>query len=162
MTVSTKHAHQRAHERLGLNKSERSKLFNKVISQGLPPEQFIGEFREFLQRKKTYNHKVKVFEDNIYIYKGHTIITVMHVPDRFKPVSNFRSLSTKSLIDNFKKIAGTDAVKFEVILFRDETYYVGLTVNDAFENYGIGPDAKEATKDAIEVYKRKHAKEIKK
>lgn len=91
MRLST-HSKRRIVERDSLTSSvaEAKKVAKIAYNAGKSIGAFCGypKFFEYLQKKKeqTCNCQIRVYRDNIYIWKGskHTLVTAHPIPDRFR------------------------------------------------------------------------------
>jgi len=171
MTVHvTRHAATRARERLAISyKSQRNKLFTKALRYGTPPNEFYGEFCEYLKSKKRHkNSGVKVYDGNVYIYKNKTVITVFSVPQKYRPYKQWLTKNIQPIIESqpvlLKKlyeVVDKDKVELEVIQVDQQGNVVsGLTIDGVFECFGLGQSEVKSKNSAIRTYLSHLGKEI--
>lgn len=81
------HAKERFRQRTSLAKyKDMVQLFRQAKEHGKSYDYFAGEFYNFLAaRKIDKNMKIKVFQNLIFFYKHHNLITVYAVPEEFLP-----------------------------------------------------------------------------
>lgn len=153
----SQHAKFRAKERLDVAyKSKRNQLFNRALRYGHPSTHFAGEFKDYLEvkKKKHKNIGVKVYDNNIFIYKNNLIITVFPVPNKYLPVKdNFASVirENKDLMQLYRVI-NKDDVSLEIVQKDNVNIVAGLFIDDVFQNFGVGPTELKAKNNAIQIY----------
>ena len=166
------HARERAKERLDLSfHSEVNKRFNDALKYGNPTDKFKGDFYTYLVWKRKHQKRpgtsLKVFMDNIVVYRNQTIITTYKVPAKFLPTSDFlkyryivlNDLGSSNLFKKYK-LSG-EGVEIEIFPPSDEGDFVaGLYVNDIFEGFGSGKTRYDAVECVLMSYLNK--KEVKK
>lgn len=151
----TKHARRRANERLDVtHKAETTKLFKRALKYGHPLVDFAGEFGEYLKAKKKNNFGVKVYNDNIFIYKNKTMITVFPVPEKYLPIKEYYTdyIKNNPLLMRLYEVVDKNDVLLEVIIKDKNNVVSGLTINDIFENFGIGKTEIKSKNNAIKAY----------
>jgi hypothetical protein len=82
----SRHARQRSKERLGINQSSLERLLPRILGEGRRAKDFVGSFRKYLDRLHMgYPGKkdIVVYAHQIYVIKETTVVTVMHVPQKF-------------------------------------------------------------------------------
>ena len=164
--VST-HARIRARERLDVHHHTNvNKELNNAITYGHPLADYEGDFAKFLQYKKQRNRTnvgIKVYKDNIVIYRNKTIITAYAVPERFIPTDNYLRINyvnnpyLKKLID----LVGKDNIEYQVFPPPKvgKSYVTGLYVNDMFEGFGIGTTEDKSINHICRAYIRRNFNE---
>lgn len=160
---SSKHAKYRANERLNVAyKAKRNQLFNRALKYGHPPADFTGEFRMYLESKKKNkkNVGVKVYDNNIFIYKNKLMITVFPVPERFIPTQDNLSSYIKGnpLLMKLLEVVNKEDVLLEVVIKDKNSYVSALTIDDIFENFGIGTTETKSKNNAIRAYLKRIGK----
>lgn len=154
------HAKQRASERLDVStKNERVKLFKIAMHSGIPTHDFKDELFDYLIKKHNKpGVGIKVYQDNIYVYKNKFVITVFPIPDRFKPVEQYykNERNINPIILSFKKLTKDYKVELTVAIKKKDDVTVCLHVNDEFECFGQGTDVTKAKINAMENYLKKH------
>lgn len=150
------HAKQRANERLDVAyKAERNKLFKRALKYGHPSADFAGEFAKYLESKKRDKGVgAKVYDNNIYIYRNKTIITVFPVPDKYIPINeHFASyLKNNPLLMKLYEVVDKEDILLEIILKDKNNVTCALFIDDEFQNFGVGKTEIKAKNSAIKFY----------
>lgn len=160
----SQHAKLRANQRLNLSyKAERNKQFNKALKNGISYKSFGGDFYNYLLKKKNKNKNtgIKVYNNNIYVYKGKLIITVYPVPEKYIPVESYlSSFLNNGLLIKLYSIVDKSKIKFDVILKEKNNVTCSLYIEDNFMNFGSGTNETTAINNAVEVYLNKYVEEM--
>lgn len=159
----SQHAKVRAKERLDVAyKSKRNQLFNRALRYGHPATDFAGEFRDYLdsKKKKHKNIGVKVYDNNVFIYKNRLVITVFPVPEKYLPVKdNFASfIKNNPCLMKLYKVVDKDDILLEVVIKDKENIVTGLYIGDQFENFGVGQTEIKSRNNAIKSYLKRIGK----
>lgn len=163
----TTHARLRARERLDVHHHTNvNKELNNAITYGHPLADYKGDFARFLQYKKKHNKAgvgIKVYKDNIVIYRNKTIITTYTVPDKYKPTDNYLKVSYASIpyLEELIEVVGKDNIDYQVFppSKKGNSYVAGLCVKDVFEGFGIGISEDKAINHICKSYLKKISKE---
>jgi hypothetical protein len=155
----SKHAKERAGERLNVNyKSKRNQLFNRALRYGHPPNDFAGEFRDYLDNKKKKQKSIgiKVYDKNIYIYKNRLVITVFPVPEKYLPIDEQYASYIKDnpYLMKLYKIVNREDIALEVVQKDNESVVTGLSIGDEFQCFGVGKNEIKSRNNAIKTYLR--------
>ena len=154
----SKHAKVRAKQRLNIShKPDRTKQFKQALLHGVHYTKYCGDFYTYLENKKkkhSANIGIKIFNNNIYIYKGKLVITVYPVPNKYRPVDQYLTSFLKSspLVDELYKQLDKKEVSFEVMSRDSSGVTCGLFINNEFINFGIGKNDISARNSAIKNY----------
>jgi len=159
----SKHAKFRAKERLDVAyKSKRNQLFNRALKFGHPVNDFAGEFRDYLdsKKKKHKNIGIKVYDNNIFIYKNKLVITVFPVPEKYLPIKdNFASfIKDNPCLMKLYKVVDKEDILLEVVIRDKENIVTGLYIGDTFENFGVGKTEIKSRNNAIKSYLKRIGK----
>ncbi len=87
----SKHAKQRSKERLGLKDSSLERILPRIMSEGRRARDFVGSFKKYLDSlHMAYPGKkdIVIYAHQIYVIKDTTLVTVMHVPQKFIKILN--------------------------------------------------------------------------
>lgn len=172
----TKHAKQRAGERLGVSfHAQVNKTFNKAIQYGKSADNYRGPFADYLQAKKAKqkgNTSLKVYDGFIVIYRNKTIITTFKIPEQFKPVSQYLASNWEEAmlpgngslvyLNKLCSLCGRENVDYEVFPPSGEetSYITGLYVNDMFEGFGRGTTEAKSINAVARSYLKRINKEV--
>jgi hypothetical protein len=172
----TKHAKERAGERLGISyQSQVRKNFNKAIQYGKSPDCFRGPFADYLQSKKAKqrgNVGIKVYDGSIVIYRNHTVITTFKVPAQYRPTSQYLPANWNNntfpndgelvYLNKLCTLCGGENVDYEVFPpSGDEgSYITGLYINDMFEGFGRGTTEAKSINAVARAYLKRINKEV--
>lgn len=88
----SKHAYNRAKQRMGLNKKGFTSFCNKAIKANVHLGQTYGRLRKYLYAQiLAYKYKAKVLlqDDYILVINEQTIVTVYKAPNNLQPTSQF-------------------------------------------------------------------------
>jgi len=89
MCILTNHGEDRGKNRMGLNKKATQRIADKAFSKGLKHSDFKGSFKRFLDgvylRYGTANN-MRIFNNEVFIFKGDVLITILDIPYRFHKV----------------------------------------------------------------------------
>ena len=90
MTTVTKHATDRAKERVGLKKSSIKRMAEVALRDGFGQSEASGSFRKYLDslyfNKKTAT-VIRVYGGHIYLFAtGEILITILHIPHEYRRV----------------------------------------------------------------------------
>lgn len=78
------HGRDRIRQRTEYSRSKDiDKLFQKAVRDGKSPSEFKPPFSNFLKSKLQEGKKIKVYQNLIFIYKNHKLITSYKVPERY-------------------------------------------------------------------------------
>lgn len=82
--IITKHAFDRAKERLSWGKDVLNKMANKAFTEGIKHSEAKGHLSKyisklFLEYKKANN--IRVYGHDIFLFKDNTLITLYHLPN---------------------------------------------------------------------------------
>lgn len=96
----TKHGKTRMSERADMGRQKDiQNIFKKALNKGYSPADFPEPLQSYLKSKSRNGSKLKVYDDKIFIYKNHTLITSYPFPqERQKELTEF--LSMKSELEN--------------------------------------------------------------
>lgn len=87
----THHAHKRIRERVGLPKCAAQKTAQRALTDGVRREDTHGSLRRYLDALYHYNEQcdsIRVWAEKVYIFAGHTLVTVLDLPQRYKNRAN--------------------------------------------------------------------------
>lgn len=154
---SSRHAKERAGERLNIAyKAKRNQLFNRALRYGHPPNDFAGEFFDYLNNKKKRQKGIgiKVYDKNIFIYKNKLVITVFPVPEKYLPVEeNYASfIKNNQYLMRLYKVVNKEDIIIEVVQRDKDNVVTGLFISDEFQNFGIGKTEIKSRNNAIKLY----------
>jgi hypothetical protein len=82
----SKHAKQRSKERLGVKASSFERILPRIVAEGRRAKDFVGSFKRYLDNlHMSYPGRkdIIVYAHQIYIMKDTTIVTVLHVPQKY-------------------------------------------------------------------------------
>ena len=107
----TKHGKTRMSERADMGRQKDiQNIFKKALNKGYSPADFPEPLQSYLKSKSRNGSRLKVYDDKIFIYKNHTLITSYPFPrERQKELTEF--LLMKSKIENMTN----DEVKSELL-----------------------------------------------
>lgn len=78
------HGRDRIRQRTEYSRSKDiDRLFQKAVQDGKSPSEFKPPFSNFLKSKLQEGKKIKVYQNLIFIYKNHKLITSYRVPDKY-------------------------------------------------------------------------------
>lgn len=88
MPYITKHANERADERMSFNHKILEHLLPKVLSEGINSSMVKGRIKKyldflFLSHKNNANN-IRIFGEFEYIFSGETLITIINLPNEHK------------------------------------------------------------------------------
>ena len=156
------HAKRRVSERLNVShKAKRNQLLNRAIKYGHSYDEFRGDFLDYLtvkKNRKKSNIGIKVYDNNIYIYQGKTIITVFPVPKKYLPTDNYLRCNYHYLEELYKYVDKKD-VLIEKVLEDKNGVVTAINIKDIFENFGIGKNERKSRENAVNTYLKKLKKE---
>lgn len=93
------HGRDRIRQRTEYSRSrDIDKLFQKAVKDGKSPSEFKPPFSNFLKSKLQEGKKIKVYQNLIFIYKNHKLITSYKVPEKY-----MRQLALEKQQDNIKR-----------------------------------------------------------
>jgi|SRR5579859_1617971 len=83
----TEHAYERADERLSLRRESFYRLAVKAFEQGIQHSDAKGRLKKYIdglwfKYKKANN--VRIYGENVFFFKGETLITVYQIPHELK------------------------------------------------------------------------------
>jgi predicted HAD superfamily Cof-like phosphohydrolase len=81
--IITKHAYQRAKERLSLGRPSIEKLANTALSKGVKHKDMKGKLKKYADKLWfMYNNanNLRVYGQNVFIFNENTLITIYHIP----------------------------------------------------------------------------------
>lgn len=87
MGKSTAHGRQRLKQRLGINKKSKDKVVERALANGIPHKELRGALKEYigdLYKKQYTANNIKIYGENVFIFKDDLLITVFHLPNRYK------------------------------------------------------------------------------
>jgi len=88
MVIITKHADERADERMSFNHKTLEHLLPKVLSEGINSSMVKGKIKKYLDflylSHKTHANNIRIFGEFVYIFMGETLITIMNLPNEHK------------------------------------------------------------------------------
>jgi hypothetical protein len=87
----SKHAEERANERLGLPIKPFEKLANKALSNGIKHSDTVGRLNKYITSLFFYNksaNNTRIYGEFIYLFNNETLITVLNLPNNFKSLAN--------------------------------------------------------------------------
>ena len=95
----TDHGRIRLKERTNITRPKLSHI-NKILKNGKSSEDYKDEFKKYLEKKGIGGAKVKVYDNQIYIFSRNTkrLITTYPIPERFIPINNYEFKSKKSIL----------------------------------------------------------------
>lgn len=154
---NTRHSKQRLHERQNLSKKNEVKdILTQVPQHGKNPEEFAGEFRDFLivkRGKPEKRIKIKVYNNNIYIYRNHSLITSYPVPKRFLPVEQWYPMSGSLKHKSNILKTNVDIESYDIrVIGSNKDYVAALYVDNVFECFGTGTNINDAKENALDTY----------
>ena len=79
----TKHAYDRAKERLGWKKSTLKRMTDRVIENGVTHRETNGHLRKYLNKlyhQKGKANNMRIYGDVIFVFHGKTLITIFKLP----------------------------------------------------------------------------------
>lgn len=159
----TSHAKHRFRERLDIPfSSDCMKQFKKALKYGWNPDHYTGAFKQYLEsHKRGKNSGIKVYAENIYIYKGSTLITVYPIPQKYSPskIHTARYRSENPYLVELSKIVNSDSIELELLTEAPHDYVAGLSIDGQFMNYGMGNSPQRAKNHAIRTYLKSIGKE---
>lgn len=86
----TQHATDRGRERMGLPSGAIERLAQRAWKKGLTLEETAGSLNRFLTHlymtRMTAN-QMRVWNNQVWVFVGETLVTVFHLPRRFHPVA---------------------------------------------------------------------------
>lgn len=100
----TYHGKKRTRERTSTNLNYNA-LARVVSKKGLSKNDFKGAFYQYLLSKSKSGARVKVYNDNIYIFSKNTkrLITTYKIPEKFVPIEQWKlDSNTVELINHLK------------------------------------------------------------
>lgn len=85
----SRHGEKRLKERAGLSRKSVERMVPKALVDGVPSYDCIGGLRRYLDSKRMrddfrLHHKIIVYNYFVFIFDGTTLVTVMHLPHRFR------------------------------------------------------------------------------
>lgn len=82
----TRHAFQRAKERLGLSQDAFRRISAMAFCYGMPGEKTKGRLRQFIESKNYHNpdNIVRLYGENLFIFKHDFLVTVYQLPRELK------------------------------------------------------------------------------
>ena len=87
MAQITKHAKQRAKERLGLSKKSALKNTKNALRWGIKHKETCGSLHRYIEalywKYQTANN-IRIYHDAVYIFHDGTLITVYTLPERYR------------------------------------------------------------------------------
>lgn len=89
------HAQERYTDRYYIGKNIKRE-FKKAILLGNCPQDYCGDFKDFLLSKEKKNKiKIKVYRDFLFIHKNRKLITIYAVPKKYQPARQFLRVEEK-------------------------------------------------------------------
>jgi hypothetical protein len=79
----TKHAYDRAKERLGWKKATLKRMVDRVLEEGVTHKETNGQLRKYLNhlyRQKGKANNMRIYGDVIFVFHGKTLITIFKLP----------------------------------------------------------------------------------
>lgn len=91
--IATKHAYDRAKQRLGWKKRVLNRMMIKAFKNGITHSQITGRLERYITnvwRKNKNVNNIRIYGEDIYFFAGTTLITMYRVPTEFtKYIKNF-------------------------------------------------------------------------
>lgn len=156
------HAKTRFKERLDIPFSQECvRQFKHAVKDGWGYDHYTGAFKQYLQSHKRSNCGLKVYKENVYIYRNSTLITVFPVPDKYLPtkIHTARYHAENPYLVKLSQILNTEDIELEVIIQEKNNYTAGLVIDGEFKNYGMGNSPQRAKNHAIRTYLKSIDKE---
>lgn len=87
MAKVTHHGQKRVKKRCGINKKAAKRAADNALERGVTHKQAKGKLKEYLS--DLYHHSkaannLRVYAEKVWIFKNNKLITVYHLPKRFK------------------------------------------------------------------------------
>lgn len=83
MPKISNHAKNRMKQRAGVTTKNQKKISNRVYEKGIKYQETTGLLHEYINKVNKKNPQyveTRVYGDNLYIFKGRTLITVLDIP----------------------------------------------------------------------------------
>ena len=87
----SKHAKKRMKERCGLNLSSIDRTAAIAFEEGLHHKDCTGSLKKYIDYlflSHNFGNNIRLYGDNVYIFQGSTLVTVLKLPNRFKNTVN--------------------------------------------------------------------------
>ena len=84
MPVLTTHAKTRMKERSGITNNNQQKMNSKIYKNGIVYEDTFGALHDYINKVNLKDEEyieTRIYGNNIYIFKGVTMITVLNIPE---------------------------------------------------------------------------------
>lgn len=86
---ATRHSRERTKERVGLSKTAADALAEKAAQEGFGQDRAKGSIRRYLDMLgATHRSRPIVYNRNVYIFRGTTLITVLNLPQRYAKIAD--------------------------------------------------------------------------
>lgn len=95
----TRHAAERASERMGLNTKALARTAAKALSKGLAHADTKGSLNRYLSRLFLAQRKadnMRIHGEHIYLFAGESLITILHLPHEHKAAAR-RAMQRKGV-----------------------------------------------------------------
>jgi hypothetical protein len=96
------HAYERAKKRYGINKKSLERIICRIYYKGLKHTDIRGSFRKYIDNKRERNgdkHVVRIYGDFIFIFHARTLITLYHIPRKFKKMRDIFANEKKIILE---------------------------------------------------------------
>ena len=87
MCIVTKHAEDRAKQRLGIPKRGAQRAADRALEKGLTYSEARGKLKRLMLESSGIENNLedlRIFQGSMYVFAGETLITVFHVPRDFQ------------------------------------------------------------------------------